>query len=190
MEGLGKKFGERWLFRNLQFNLAVGEGLIVTGTNGSGKSTLLKVLAGLVSPSAGKVKRKLTDYRTGLGFAALEMSLYPALTAREHLELCGELRGCAADWEMWLDRIELAHAANLPASKMSTGMKARLKFALAMQARPSILLLDEPGAGLDEKGKSLVSSLCAEQLQRGVLVVATNDAEERKLGTLELEIAS
>jgi len=73
---------------------------------------------------------------------------------------------------------------------MSTGMKARLKLALAIQANPLLLLLDEPSAGLDEHGRALVESIAREQTQRGCLVLATNDPAERRLATLELELAN
>jgi heme exporter protein A len=188
--GLGKRYGDRWLFRNLSFNLARGDALVVLGRNGAGKSTLLKAIAGLLVPSEGKVTASVPDTRTGLSLSALEMSLYPALTLREHLRLTADLRGCAGREQDLLERVGLAHASDLAASKISTGMKARLKLALAIQSNPSILILDEPGAGMDEAGKELVQAICAEQIQRGVLVVATNDMREKAFGTLELELVN
>ncbi len=71
---------------------------------------------------------------------------------------------------------------------MSSGMRARLKLALAIQAEPAILILDEPGASLDEEGRSLVRKIVDEQRQRGAVVVATNDPDERRLGNLELQV--
>lgn len=188
VNGLGKRYGDRWLFRNLTFELKQGDALIILGRNGVGKSTLLKTIAGLLVPSEGKVSADVPDTRTGLSFSALEMSLYPSLTLREHLILAAALRGCAPRDEELLERIGLMHAQGLFASKISTGMKARLKLAMAIQPDPKVLILDEPGAGMDEAGKDLVSSICAEQKSRGVLVLATNDAREKSLGTLELEL--
>jgi len=188
VSGLGKRYGDRWLFRNLTFHLKKGDALIVLGRNGVGKSTLLKAMAGLLHPTEGKVTPNVPDTRTGLSLSALEMSLYPSLTLREHLRLASDLRGCPVREDELLDQIGLTHAADLAASKISTGMKARLKLALAIQPNPSILILDEPGAGMDEAGKDLVQSICAEQKERGVLVLATNDQREKLLGTLELEL--
>jgi heme exporter protein A len=190
VSGLGKRYGGRWLFRNLTFTLRQGDALIVLGRNGAGKSTLLRAIAGLLVPSEGKVTALVPDTRTGLSLSALEMSLYPALTLREHLRLAADLRGCAAREEELLTRIGLTHASELAASKISTGMKARLKLALAIQPDPSIHILDEPGAGMDEAGKELVQSICAEQKERGVLILATNDVREKELGTLELELVN
>lgn len=188
--GLGKRYGDRWLFRNLTFSLNKGDALVILGRNGAGKSTLLKAIAGLLVPSEGKVTAHVSDTRTGLSLSALEMSLYPSLTLREHIRLASDLRGCPAREDELLTRIGLTHAADLAASKISTGMKARLKLALAIQPDPSILILDEPGAGMDEAGKDLVQGICAEQIERGVLVLATNDQREKALGTLELELVN
>ena len=87
-----------------------------------------------------------------------------------------------------MDRVGLAHAARLRASQLSTGMKSRLKLALAVQAEPLVLLLDEPGAALDEAGKALLDSVVREQASRGVVVFATNDPSERRLASLELAL--
>jgi heme exporter protein A len=188
VNGLGKRYGDRWLFRNLTFTLNRGDALIVLGRNGAGKSTLLKALAGLLVPSEGKIEVDVPDTRTGLSLSALEMSLYPSLTLREHLRLAADLRACEAREDELLTRIGLTHAAALAASKISTGMKARLKLALAIQPNPSVLILDEPGAGMDDAGKELVQAICEEQIARGVLILATNDQREKALGTLELEL--
>lgn len=188
--GLGKRYGDRWLFRNLDFALARGDALIVRGRNGSGKSTLLKILADLLIPSEGAVRHEIADPRTQLALSALEMALYPALTVGEHLELAGDLRGCPARTGELLERVGLTQAAILPTAKVSTGMKARLKLALAIQANPAILLLDEPGAAMDERGRELVEAICIEQRGRGVLVIATNDSRETALGNLELELSA
>jgi heme exporter protein A len=184
---LGKKFESRWIFRRLDFSVEPGQGLIIRGRNGAGKSTLLKILAGLLSATEGQIQRP-SQPSTEIGYFALDGSVYPALTVREHLLIAGQMRGVPDRADELLDRIGLVEAAHRPASKLSTGMRSRLKIALAIQAEPKLLFMDEPGAGLDEAGKALVASVCKEQLARGALIVATNDLEERRLGTHELEL--
>ncbi len=188
-KGLGKKFGRRWVFRNVEFSLGQGDALLVVGPNGSGKSTLLKVVAGLVPPSAGSVQID-GDPRLTLGYAALDLNLYPHLSACEHLELAAELKGCDARADELLDKVGLIEAKDKYASNMSTGMRMRLKLALAIQSDPDVLLLDEPGASLDESGRELVKTICREHQQRGALIVATNDQRERELGNLMIELKS
>jgi len=188
VDGAGKRYGERWVFRGISFSLGLGDRLVVLGRNGAGKSTLLRAMAGLVSLSEGKVRLPEGDPRKAVAMSALEQSLYPHLTVAEHLQLAGELRGCETREEELLERIGLGHARDLLASQISTGMKARVKLAMAIQPRPKLLLLDEPGASLDEHGRDLVASIAQEQTSRGCLVVATNDPQERRLANLELEL--
>lgn len=189
VEGLGKRFGKRWIFRGLSFELEMGDRLLIMGRNGAGKSTLLKTLAGLVRASEGEIRLPEGDFRLTLGLSALEQALYPNLTVGEHLQFAADLRGCEARTDELLGQVGLGYARDFPASQLSTGMKSRVKIAMAVQARPKVLLLDEPGAGLDEAGRALVDEIAAEQTQRGCLIVATNDPAERRLANLELELA-
>jgi len=189
VDRLGKKYSGRWIFRGLSFDLAIGDRLVILGRNGSGKSTLLRTLAGLTDKTEGSVTLPVGDSRLTLGLSALEQSVYSQLTVAEHLELTADLRGCPARSDELLEMIDLAYAKDVPAGQLSTGMKARLRMAMAIQAKPLVLLLDEPGAGLDEAGRSLVDIITTEQAERGCLIVATNDPAERRLATLELQLA-
>lgn len=187
VENLGRRFGPRWIFRHLAFQLGVGDRLVVLGPNGSGKSTLLKVVAGLLPASEGAVAID-GDARTSLGYSAIEQSLYPTLSIAEHLEYAAAMRGISARVDELLAKVGLDDARNKPASQISTGMKSRLRVALAIQPNPSVLLLDEPGAALDPAGKALIRAVADEQTLRGCLLLATNDPEERSLANLELQL--
>ncbi len=180
-QALGKRYGDRWIFRGVSFELEVGQCLVISGNNGSGKSTLVRCLAGLILPSEGAV----SGYET-MGYAAIELQPYGNLTAREHLELFGKMKGCEPDVEKKLETVGLSEAADVPAGQMSTGMKARLKLALALQSDPKVLILDEPGASLDEGGRDLLDQICLNQRKTGALVVATNDPLEKRWGTHEI----
>lgn len=186
-ERLGKRYGRRWLFRNLDLDVAPGDCLVVLGPNGSGKSTLLKVLAGVAPATEGKCFRG-DDPRNDLGYAALDQPVYPVLTVAEHLELAASLRGCPPRIDELLNEVELAYAANVAGRHLSTGMRARLKFALAVQAEPAALLLDEPGAGLDERGRQVVDRIIESRIGRTAIVIATNEPSERRYATHELPL--
>jgi ABC-type multidrug transport system ATPase subunit len=182
-QGLGRRFGPSWVFRNIEFELERGDVLCVLGSNGSGKSTLLRILAGLLAPSVGTVQRPAV-----VGYSALDLALWPQLTAREHLDLAADLRSLPRSAEALLKRVRLTEHAEKPLGQFSTGMRARLKLALATQHAPEVLVLDEPTASLDQHGKSVVVSTIEAQQERGAVVMATNDPADRRLATHELEL--
>lgn len=184
VQNLGRRFGERWVFRRIELELERGQVLTITGPNGCGKSTLLKVLTGLLPANEGTV-----SWAASWGLAALDAQLYPQLTAIEHLQFVRQLRpGKHSPFDL-LTKVGLADAANRPAGQMSSGMKARLKLALALQHDPVVLVLDEPTASLDDSGREIVAAIVAAQLQTGAVVIATNDAFDRRMATHELSLA-
>jgi heme exporter protein A len=187
-ERLGKRYGARWLFRNIEFDLQSGESLVIAGANGTGKSTMIKIIAGLLPASEGEVSLPNGDSRLTLGYSGLDLNVYPYLTALEHVTMAASLRGRDCDAMELLTDIGLARAANQRAGEFSTGMRARLKLVMATQAKPQVLLLDEPSASLDEVGRNLVEKIVSEQRQRGVCLIATNDPLERRLGSHVLEL--
>lgn len=186
-ERLGKRYGRRWIFRNVTFSVSPGDCLVVIGSNGSGKSTLLKTLAGLIPPTEGQCFRG-ADRRRDLGYAALDQPVYPVLSVAEHLVLSANLRGCRPRVDELLNEVELGYAHDVAGRHLSTGMRARLKFALAIQAEPAAVLLDEPSAGLDARGREIVINLIERRRERTAFVIATNDPNERKFATHELNL--
>ena len=188
MEGLGKRFGNRWIFRGVSFELAAGQILCVLGPNGSGKSTLLGITAGIIQPTEGTVELPESKEGSQFGYAALAGELYADLTVAEHLELTADLRCCETRESELLSLVSLSYAAGFPARTLSSGMRARLKLAIAIQARPPLLILDEPGAGLDAEGIGVLNQIVRLQAETGSVLLATNDPEERKLATHELEL--
>ncbi len=183
-EALGRRFGDRWIFRGISLEAGKGQVIAVTGPNGQGKSTLLKVLSGLIEASEG------TCSHTGsIGWCAIDSSLYPSLTAREHIDLAQTLQGGSKTAQQILDSVGLGHAIDKQADQMSTGMKVRLKLALAVQHEPKILFLDEPTAALDEEGRKTVAAIVAAQKERGATLIATNDQADLEMATHELLLA-
>ena len=188
VNGLGKKYGSRWILRDLTFSLSAGDCLIVTGKNGAGKSTLLKLLSGLERPTTGTVKTETTDYRTELSYCALDQATFANLTVTEHLSLAAKMRGIQSEDSTLIHNCGLNEHKDHQAQYLSSGLRSRLKIAIAIQSNPKILLWDEPGVALDGAGKALIERIIGEQKQRGVLVIATKDLDERRFGTHELEL--
>jgi ABC-type polysaccharide/polyol phosphate transport system ATPase subunit len=133
-----------WAVRHLSFTLAQGESLAVIGPNGAGKSTLLLALAGVLEPTEGEILthgRVSTLLTLGAGF---ELDL----TGRDNIDLVGAFLGIDADQmsELGPSIIEFADIGafiDAPVKTYSTGMRARLGFAIATATVPDILLLDE-----------------------------------------------
>jgi len=182
--GLKKTFNRRTIFQNVSFSTGAGETLLVTGRNGSGKSTLLKIIARILTPSAGAVtfKRNGIVRDDGpysiLGFVSPYLSLYDEFSARENLVFSLSIRGLdprAYPIDTMLDESGLGHFKETPARVFSSGMKQRLKYAFALIHRPPVLLLDEPMSNLDLQGRDFVRKLMRSQTSHGALIVATND---------------
>lgn len=182
-EGLGKRFGDRWIFRGVSFEVTAGQVLSVVGPNGCGKSTLLSIVVGLAQATEGTVKMNSPDF----GYAALAGDLYADLTVAEHLELTADLRCCEARTGELLQIVGLSDARDYMARTLSSGMRARLKLAIAIQNRPPLLVLDEPSAGLDRHGCAALAGVVQQHCEYGGVLLATNDPEEMKLATHELE---
>ncbi|MBN1483407.1 MAG: ABC transporter ATP-binding protein [Chloroflexia bacterium] len=198
LQGLGKRYGRRRVFRDIKAEVQGGQVLVVTGPNGSGKSTLLRILAGLERPSEGQVQAWVggqslsqAQLQRRLGLVAADVEPYGELTALENLSFFARVRTIGLsllDQEALLAQVGLAGRGHDLVQNYSCGMRQRLKFACAMLHRPLLLLLDEPGANLDKAGLKLLDSLITRQRKRGLLVLATNDPRETAYADCELPL--
>ncbi|HEY6194393.1 MAG TPA: ABC transporter ATP-binding protein [Candidatus Eisenbacteria bacterium] len=198
-EKLSHRFGRRKTgIAGLEFAFEAPGAVAVTGANGSGKSTLLRILAGLLPPSEGRTTvsvdgSELTPRmrRTVLGLATPELAFYEEFTATENLVFAGATRGLASPPRAAaeaLDEVGLGPRAGDRVAAFSSGMKQRLRIAFALLHRPPLLMLDEPGSHLDDAGREVVRAVVARQAARGLVLLATNDAQEVKLATARLEL--
>ena len=188
LTGIDKSFNRRAIFGDVSFRLEHAQSLTITGRNGSGKSTLLKIVAGILSPSNGKVEIKdggeaipVADHYSRIGFVAPYLQLYDEFTALENLEFIQKIRlvrSSRTELSTLLDRVGLSRRGDDLLRTYSSGMKQRVKYAAAIAHHPPILLLDEPTANLDAEGKAIVHEIMKEQQKEGILVIATNEAEE------------
>jgi heme exporter protein A len=185
--GLRKAFNRRIVFENIDTSVSEGETLLIAGRNGSGKSTLVKILCDVLSPSQGSVDitgagpLNAFTRKALFGLVSPYLQLYDEFSAMENLQLAAALRGLHGDariHEELLARVALDPKRADPVHGFSSGMKQRLKYALALAHHPRILILDEPMSNLDADGMTIVRGIMTEQRTRGILVVATNDLSD------------
>jgi len=198
LKSLGRVFGERRVFADVDLTVEAGERLLIRGPNGSGKSTLVKIMAGLLEPTEGRVlyrteggEKPPEEVRSEIGYLAPDLVLYEELTPMENLDFFARLRGLPtgrANLEL-LDRVGLKDRAEDPVGTFSTGLKQRAKMAFALQNRPRFLFLDEPGSNLDDLGRDLVRRMVEDHRDPdAVVVIASNDPEEFRYGTRTYEL--
>jgi ABC-type multidrug transport system ATPase subunit len=175
--GLEKRYGDRRVLRGVEFDVACGGLLLVTGPNGSGKTTLLRLCAGLGTPTAGELAVAVD--RTRVGFLAHEPLLYRQLSALENLDLYGRLYRIPERRErigMLLERFGLWDERHTRAASFSRGMLQRLALCRTLLHDPDLLILDEPFSALDDDGAALLDRELAERRDRAAFIVATHDA--------------
>jgi heme exporter protein A len=198
IDGVSKAYGTRRVFANIVAELVLGDVLLITGRNGAGKSTLLRLLAGLQRPSSGMIVYELAGEqydpamaRAAIGLVGPDVQLYRELTAGEHVAFIADVRGLSYDQAVQrqiLASVGLAGREDTLVGSFSAGMQQRLRYALALMSQPAVLLLDEPTTNLDTAGIALVDQIVAEQRQRGIAVIATNDPRDRRYGTVALAL--
>lgn len=170
--------GGRVIVSGVSAAFSGGSHVALVGPNGSGKTSLLRTIAGFLKPAAGAVALEATgldgeDRALGLHLLGHRDGLKGPLTARAHLAYWRSLFGGAGGAiDAALQKVGLAHAADLPTRMFSAGMGRRLALARLIVAPRPLWLLDEPAAALDGDGKAMLSGLIENHCAGGGIVVA------------------
>jgi ABC-2 type transport system ATP-binding protein len=149
-ESLSKTYGERKALQDVSFAAAAGELVAVIGPNGAGKTTLLQILAGALTPTAGRVSLD----RREVGWVPQQPAIYSKLSVRENLRLFARLEKVGdveATVNGMLEQTELRDRATDPVGTLSGGNQQRVNIAVGLLGDPSVLLLDEPSSSLDPR---------------------------------------
>ncbi|MEM6378860.1 MAG: ATP-binding cassette domain-containing protein [Bacteroidota bacterium] len=178
---------------------------LLLGQSGSGKTTLLHLLAGLRTPSAGKIQvnetilnqlpaKKLDQFRgRNLGIIFQEAHFVRSLNVAENLKLAQQLAGFnpnLGEIESILEHLNVAHKINAPTSELSIGEQQRVNIARAIINRPSVILADEPTSALDDDNTEKVIQLLRQVAQEAnaTLLIVTHDNRLKTIFDQQIEL--
>ena len=188
VRSIAKSYDARAVLRDVSLSVSRGEVVGLLGPNGAGKTTCFYSVMGLVKPDSGLIYLDGQDitglpmYRRailGLGYLPQETSIFRGLTVEQNivavLEVAEPDRGARrARLERLLDEFGLTHLREAPAMALSGGERRRCEIARALAAEPSIMLLDEPFAGIDPISIADIRDLVRELKQRDIGVLITD----------------
>jgi ABC-2 type transport system ATP-binding protein len=187
---LVKRYGSRLAVDDVSFEVGKGDVVGFLGPNGAGKSTTLRIVSGFLGMTAGKVTVAGHDVqddsyeaRKAIGYMPESAPLYPEMRVAEYLTFRAELKGVAKthrrSWvDEAMDRAHVMDVANLLIGTLSKGYRQRIGLADALVAKPTILILDEPTAGLDPNQIREVRDLIAELGTSHTILLSTHILSE------------
>ena len=190
VEGLAKRYGAVEAVKNLSLAVLEGEIFGFLGPNGAGKTTSINMLCGLLKPDAGRVfihDRLITDgdtdVHTRVGMCPQNIVVWERLTCLEQLQFIGEMYGlksaiaCQRGAKL-LEQLDLSEKCDQQAHTLSGGMRRRLSLALALVHDPSIVVLDEPEAGLDPQSRIKVRDFIRSLARHKTVILTTHNMDE------------
>ncbi len=181
VEHLSKRYGDHTVVDDLSFTVPPGRVTGFLGPNGSGKSTTMKIMLDLAAATEGGATigghryRDLPDPARMVGAMIESDAFHPGRSGRNHLRILADATGTALSRvDEMLDQVGLTDAADRKAGAYSLGMRQRLGLAAALLGEPAVLILDEPGNGLDPQGIRTVRDLLRAHAARGGTVFVSS----------------
>ena len=187
VQNASKRFHHEWIFKNLNLDLSAGDTIAITGGNGSGKSTLLKCLSGAIPLTSGAIQYQSgttqiveEQWFRSLALATPYLELPEEFTLSEvltfHFQFKNPLQQ-RSNAEI-LEILGLEKHKSKTLSQFSSGMKQRVKLALAIFSEVPFLLLDEPTSNLDKQGVTWYLDLIQQFSQDRIVMICSNDPRE------------
>ena len=197
VENLSKRFNREWIFRKLSYTFESGKTYAITGPNGSGKSTFLQVLWGQMPPTAGTIRYE-SDHREieidavfrNLSIATPYMDLIDEFTLSEQLRFHFKMRepSDSRSIDDMLKDMYLYDSRNKYIGNFSSGMKQRLKLALAFFTESRAIFLDEPGTNLDRTAFAWYLNQLQKLPKDRLIFIASNQPEEYPSDAVKIDI--
>jgi ABC-2 type transport system ATP-binding protein len=184
--GLSKRYGRTQAVRGVSFEVGAGQIFGLLGPNGAGKTTTLECILGLREADGGSIRINGYAIRTHAAQAKLSVgaqlqaaTLQDKITPRQSLDLFGSFYPRPFAPDELLARFDLEDKADAPFVSLSAGQRQRLFLALALVNRPALLILDEPGAGLDPHARRKLLAMIREMRAEGrSVLLSTHNIEE------------
>ncbi len=188
IKGLTKVFGSRSVLKGIDLEIPEGQSVVIFGPNGAGKTTLIKILATIINPTAGEIiidgyniKKNSEDVRRKIGIVTHQTYLYGSLTVSENLDFYSRMYDVPRKKDRInevLDMVGMSRRITDRVGNLSRGMQQRVSIARALLHKPGIILLDEPGTGLDQQaGAMLNEALRNERQLRRTIVQTTHSMD-------------
>ena len=196
-EGLRKRYKNREVVKSFGLTLDAGEVVGLLGPNGAGKTTCFYMIVGLVESDAGHITldgRDITSEpmyaraKLGVGYLPQEPSVFRKLSVADNIRLVLELRqdldadGRERELSSLLDELQIGHVAEQAGASLSGGERRRCEIARALAAKPRLILLDEPFAGVDPISVGEIQRIVTHLKQRGIGVLITDHNVRETLG--------
>lgn len=189
IQHLGKRYGKRWVVKDVSFEVQQGQVVGLLGPNGAGKTTSFYMVVGLVMMDKGQVtlgNQDLSKYamheraRFGIGYLPQEASIFRKLTVADNIlsilqtrkELNKQLQ--IQELEKLIAEFNLDHVKDSLGMSLSGGERRRCEIARALAANPKFILLDEPFAGVDPISVGDIMSVISKLKERGIGVLITD----------------
>ena len=196
-QGLRKRYKSREVVRDFGLSLKPGEVVGLLSPNGAGKTTCFYMIVGLVPADAGSIVLDGTDIteepmyaraKRGVGYLPQEPSVFRKLSVADNIRLVLELRedldsaGIERELASLLDELQVTHVADQLGASLSGGERRRVEIARALAARPRLMLLDEPFAGVDPISVGEIQRIVKHLKDRGIGVLITDHNVRETLG--------
>ncbi len=180
---VAKRYRFEWIFKNIDYHFQSQHRYAILGNNGTGKSTFLKILSGHLTPSKGKIFFKYKNntleidqvYRH-IAYAAPYIDLIEEFTLKEAINFHQRFKMLqpGLNTEKLIELLGFQKSVDKEIKFFSSGMKQRLKLALAIGSKTDILLLDEPTTNLDQQGMEWYQGLLDNYSDNRLLIIASN----------------
>jgi lipopolysaccharide export system ATP-binding protein len=195
--GLRKRYKQREVVHDFELDLGPGEVVGLLGPNGAGKTTCFYMIVGLVPADAGQIVLDGEDItalpmhqraRRGVGYLPQEASVFRKLSVSDNLMAVLELRtdldarGRLLEMGALLEELQVSHVADQLGASLSGGERRRVEIARSLAARPRLILLDEPFAGVDPISVGEIQKIVRHLKQRGIGVLITDHNVRETLG--------